>query len=155
MMETPRDLLSSVGLLILRLGMGGFMATHGWGKVQMLRAGDFAGFGDPIGIGPAPSLILATAAEFGCALLVALGLGTRFAALPVAFTMGVAAFVAHATDPWTSGKGAELFFSGQSKMWSSKEPALVYLFGFLSLVFTGGGRFALDALIGRKRRGRR
>lgn len=144
--------LPSLGLLVLRLGLGGYMALHGWGKVQMVVAGDFEKFGDPIGIGPAPSLVLAAFAEFACALLVAAGLLTRLAAIPVAFTMGVAAFVAHGADPWTMGEGAARFFSGASKSWGSKEPALLFLCGFLAIAMTGPGALSLDALLfGRKR----
>ena len=140
-----QDLLTSIGLLILRVGVAGYMVTHGWGKVQMLRAG--APFGDPIGLGPQTSLVLATFAEFVCALLVLFGLGTRLAAVPVAFTMAVAAFVAHGNDPWTAGEGYKLFAAGQTKMPLSKEPALVFMVAFLALVFTGAGRFSLDGLL--------
>jgi putative oxidoreductase len=128
-------MMQSVGLLILRLGMGGYMMTHGWGKLQMVINRQFDQFGDPIGLGNTLSLILAMLAEFFCALLVLIGLGTRVAAVPVVLTMGVAAFVVHASDPWTMGGGA------------SKEPALLFLTGFLALVFLGGGRFSFDALI--------
>ena len=83
---------TSVGLLLLRIGCGGYMATHGWGKLQMLLHGRFQDFGDPIGLGPVTSLVLVTLAEFACALLVVLGLWTRAAAAPVVFTMAVAAF---------------------------------------------------------------
>jgi putative oxidoreductase len=153
-MEARRqDPSTSIGLLLLRVAFGAYMAAHGWGKLQMLLAGDFAGFGDPIGLGPHASLVLVTMAEFGCALLVLLGLWTRYAAAPIVFAMGVAALVVHGSDPWTSGGGAELFFSGKSKMWSSKEPALLYLAAFLALMWTGSGRYALDAW--RPRRGRR
>lgn len=145
----PRQpgLVSSIGLLILRLGAGVYLATHGWGKVQMVFAGEFDKMGDPIGLGPTASLILLAGAEFVCALLVALGLGTRLAALPVVFAMGVAAFVAHGSDPWTMGEGARLFLEGKAEFWSSKEPALLYLIPFLALVFTGPGRLSLDAMI--------
>ena len=156
-MATPptvheEKLTTSIGLLILRVGIAGYMATHGWGKVQMLRAGQFEMFGDPIGLGPRLSLTLVVFAEFVCSLLVVLGLGTRFAAVPVVFAMGVAAFVAHGNDPWTMEAAARLFFAGQTKMMLSKEPALMYLAGFLALAFTGAGRFALDALIAARRR---
>ena len=134
-MEAPRqDLLTSIGLLILRVGAAGYMVTHGWGKLQMLRAG--GGFADPIGIGPQASLVLATFAEFACALLVLVGLGTRLAAVPVVFTMAVAAFLVHGNDPWTAGAGPR-----------SKEPALLFLAAFLAIVFTGAGRFSFDALL--------
>ncbi len=147
-MGIPRqELLGSIGLLILRLGIGGFMVTHGWGKVQMVVERNLAMWQDPIGIGAMPSLILAALAEFGAALLVMIGLGTRFAAVLPVVAMAVAAFKVHGADPWTMGKAAELFMSGQSKSWASKEPALLFLIPFLALVFTGPGRFSLDALI--------
>jgi len=69
-----------------------------------------------------------------------LGLGTRFAAIPVVIAMGVAALVVHANDPLLMGQGA------------SKEPALLYAIPFLALVFTGGGRFSVDAWL-KSRRG--
>ena len=134
MESRKQDLMTSIGLLILRVGAAGYMVTHGWGKVQMLRAG--APFADPIGIGAQTSLVLATGAEFVCALLVLFGLGTRLAAVPVAFTMAVAAFVVHGNDPWMAGAGPR-----------SKEPALLFMAAFLALVFTGAGRFSLDALL--------
>jgi putative oxidoreductase len=58
------------------------------------------------------------------------GLGTRFAAVPLLITMLIAAFVIHADDPW--GK---------------QEFALMYAIPYLTLIFTGGGRFALERLI--------
>lgn len=142
-----RDTAVSFGLLILRLGIAGYMITHGWGKVQMVRGGQFEMFGDPIGIGPVASLVLVAIAEFLCAILVVIGLGTRVAAIPVVITMGVAAFVAHGTDPWTMTEAAMRFMSGASQSWASKQPALSFLFVFLALVFTGAGKFSIDALI--------
>lgn len=152
MQARSHDLATSVGLLILRVGAAGYMLTHGWGKLQMIRFEKFDQFGDPIGLGNTASLILATSAEFGCSLLVLAGLATRLAALPVVVTMLVAAFVAHKTDPWTMATGAQRFMSGSAESWASKEPALIYLTAFLPLVFTGAGRFSLDALIWRGRK---
>lgn len=148
------DTSTSLGLLILRLGFGGYLMIHGWGKLLMVLDGKLSGFGDPIGLGSPASLLLATFAEFFCALLVMLGLGTRFVAIPVVITMAVAAFVSHGDDPWTMGAAAKLFMSGASKSWASKEPALLFLLAFLALVFTGAGRFSLDHVIA-NRRGRR
>ena len=154
MSEQMQERMRSLGLLALRVGFGGYMASHGWGKFEMMRAGEFASFGDPIGLGPGLSLTLVTFAELFCALLVVAGLGTRFAAAPVVFAMGVAALVVHGSDPWTMGRGAELFFSGKAKMWSSKEPALLFLTAFLTLMLTGAGRFSLDAALSGWRRRR-
>ena len=155
-MEAERkEMSASIGLLILRLGIGGYLITHGWGKLQMLLAGGAEKFGDPIGLGSTLSLALVTASEFLCALLILLGLATRLAAVPVVISMFVAAFVIHARDPWTMEAAASAFFSGASKTWFSKEPALLYLIPFLSLVFTGGGKLSLDGLIATGRNQRR
>ncbi|HSL17849.1 MAG TPA: DoxX family protein [Methylomirabilota bacterium] len=126
--------LNDIGLLILRLGVGSFMlVAHGWGKLA--NFGELTTtFPDPIGLGPTVSLVLAVFAEAVCALLVVLGLGTRFAAVPLLVTMLVAAFVVHADDPW-----------------SKQEFALLYAIPFLTLIFTGGGRFALERLISFRR----
>jgi len=151
-MEAKREEMPvSIGLLILRIGIGGYLITHGLGKVQMLLAGGADKFGDPIGLGSTMSLALVTMSEFLCALLIILGLATRLAAVPVVISMAVAAFVIHAGDPWTMGAAANAFFSGASKTWFSKEPALLYLIPFLSLVFTGGGRLSIDGLIAMRR----
>ena len=119
-------------LLLLRLAAGGFMLTHGYGKLQRSLAGEFQ-FGDPIGLGPEVSLVLAVFAEFFCSLLVMLGLGTRLATIPLIVTMAVAAFIAHGADPF-----------------GRKELALFYLVSFVVLFLTGSGKFSVDRLIGGK-----
>lgn len=135
----PRSsLVTSLGLLILRVGTGGYMMTHGWGKLKWVLDGDFDRMGSVMGMPPTLSLLLAVFGEFVCALLVVLGLGTRLAAVPVVITMAVAAFIVHASDPWTMGGGA------------SKEPAMLFLIPFLALVFTGAGAFSLDSLIAKR-----
>ncbi len=150
-----RETANSIGLLILRVGIGGFLVTHGWGKLQMLLSGGAARFGDPIGLGPTLSLALVTLSEFACALLIIAGLATRLAAVPPVISMSVAAFVVHAANPWSMETAARAFFSGASKDWLSKEPALLYLVPVLSLLFTGGGKFSLDALVAARWKRRR
>lgn len=129
-----QDTARSIGLLVLRLGVGLMMLlAHGWGK--LVGFSDLAEkFPDPLGIGPTTTLVLAIFAEVVCALLIVVGLGTRFAAVPLLVTMLVAAFVVHADDPW-----------------ARQEFALLYAIPFLTLVFTGGGRFALDSVVKIKR----
>ncbi|HQT97821.1 MAG TPA: DoxX family protein [Thermodesulfobacteriota bacterium] len=151
-MEAERkETSASIGLLILRIGTGGYLITHGWGKLQMLLAGGAEKFGDPVGLGSTLSLALVTTSEFLCAVLIIIGLATRLAAVPVVISMAVAAFVIHARDPWTMEAAAKAFFGGASKTWFSKEPALLCLIPFLSLVFTGGGKLSLDRLIAIRR----
>ena len=115
-----------LGLLLMRLGFSGLMLTHGIPKFIQLINGNFD-FGDPIGIGPTASLILAVVGEFVCPILVILGIKTRISAIPVVITMIIAAFVVHAADPL-----------------GRKELALLYLIGFLVIALMGGGRFALS-----------
>ncbi len=135
---TTRDAATSCGLLILRIGAGGFLATHGWGKVQMVFEGRFDEWNDPLGIGNTISLIGAATSEFLCSILVIVGYRTRLTAIPPVFTMAVAAFIVHQNDPLTGPP-------------PSKEAALLFMACFLALVFTGAGRFSLDGMLwGRK-----
>lgn len=115
-----------VGLLILRLVMGISLITHGWPKFQKVIQGDFQ-FADPVGLGPEISLVLSAFAEFICSLFVILGLGTRLATIPVIINMSVALLIVHASDDF-----------------GTKEKALLFLGGFLTLFFTGPGKFAAD-----------
>ncbi len=124
-----RPLSLDFGLLILRLVAGGAMLTHGYPKLQKLLAGNFQ-FGDPLGIGPEASLILAVFAEFLCSILVMIGLTTRLALIPLIITMAVAFFIVHAADPL-----------------KTKELSLVFLGIFVALFFTGPGRASFDKVL--------
>lgn len=118
-------------ILLLRIGAGLLIFTHGLPKLLKVINGDFS-FGDPIGIGPEMSLILAAFAEGICGIFVTLGLWTRFSALVLSINMAVAFFFAHAGDPF-----------GQ------KEKALLFLLMFVVILFVGGGKFSFDKKIGK------
>lgn len=128
---------SDVGLLLLRLAAAGFMIYgHGWPKLSRWETLSQS-FADPFGLGPTASLALAIFAEIGCSIAIALGLLTRLSAVPLLITMLVAAFIAHAGDPFRQ-----------------KELALLYAFVFQFLILAGPGRLSLDHLIwSRLRRG--
>ena len=137
-MNRQNDRLLSAGLLILRLGTGSLLLYgHGWGKITKFaeRAPEFA---DPIGLGSVVSFGLVVFAEVFCAAAVILGLATRLAAVPIVIFTLVAVFVQHAADPF-----------------ADKEKALLYGVPALALLLTGGGRYSLDTVIGKLRRGRR
>ena len=105
------------------------MLVHGTQK--LLGFSELADkFPDPLGMGSQLSLVAAIGAELGCSLLLILGAGTRWAALPLAFTMIIALFVVHAQDDWRV-----------------KELAAAYLCVYIPLFFTGAGRFSVDYLI--------
>ena len=114
------------GLLILRIGFAIGLMTHGYGKFVKVLQGNFD-FGDPIGLGPTLSLILATIGEFIAPVFIIIGWKTRWATLFPTLTMLVAFAIAHDGDPF-----------------SRKEKSFVYLIAFLVLYFTGPGRFAID-----------
>lgn len=120
---------TSLGLLLLRIVAGGMMLVgHGWTKLAGFA--DIAPkFPDPLGLGSTTfSLALAVFAECFCAAAVMVGFATRLAAIPLVITMLVAAFIVHADDPWVE-----------------RELALLYIAPFLTLVFTGAGKFSFDA----------
>lgn len=122
-----------VGLLLLRLTFGCFMLVHGWAKLAGYS--EMADrFPDPLGMGSQLSLIAAIGAEVGCSLLLMIGLGTRLAAVPLAFTMMIALFVVHGSDPW-----------------KVKELAACFLAVYTVIVLTGPGKLSVDHLIQQRR----
>lgn len=121
-------------VLVLRVAIAAFMITHGWPKFLKLLEGGEIQFGDPIGLGPAVSLVLAVFAEFFCSILIGIGLATRLASIPLIVTMFVAAFVSHGADPFRR-----------------KETALLYLLFYLAFLVLGSRKYSVDSLITRKK----
>ncbi|MEP3210140.1 MAG: DoxX family protein [Maribacter sp.] len=119
-------LKNELGLALLRILPSAFLLTHGIPKFQKMIGGNFE-FGDPLGIGAAPTLFLAVIAEFVCPILIILGFKTRWAAVFPAITMLVAAAIAHAADPF--GK---------------KEKALLFLVIFVAIILLGPGKYSVD-----------
>ena len=77
-----------LGLLIARVGFSGTLLwRHGVSKIPGLVA-DPVEFLDPLGLGPAVSLALATFAECVCAFALALGILSRFACLVLVINFG-------------------------------------------------------------------
>ncbi len=124
---------SDLALLLLRVGFGGYMLIfHGWGKLLGWSKLS-GGFPDPLGVSSPVSLSLTILAEVLAAALLILGLYTRLSAFLLTITMGVAFFIVH------GGR-----FAGEG----NGEMAFLYGLGFLALIFTGGGRFAIDRKLG-------
>jgi putative oxidoreductase len=115
-----------VAILILRVGTSFFMVRHGFDKLQQLFSGHWD-FPDPIGLGSTASALLTVFAEFFCSILLALGALSRPAAVILAFTMGVAAFVVHKAE------GID-----------PQEHALLFLLIYLVIAITGPGKFSID-----------
>jgi putative oxidoreductase len=118
--------------LILRLTLGLLMLNHGLPKLMNFMSGNME-FGDPIGIGVPASLALTVFAEFLCSILIAIGLWTRLALIPLIITMLVAVFIVHKND-------------GMAEM----EHGLMYLLSYCALFLLGSGNYSIDAFLKRK-----
>ena len=121
-----------VVMLVGRLLIASLFIQHGYMKLTNY-AGTvkyFANWGFPM---PEVFAWLASFAEFGGGLLLALGLLTRPAALLVVGQFVVIVFLAHAGDPY-----------------SEREDGV--LFGLIALFFVcaGAGRYSVDALLRRR-----
>ncbi len=125
-----------IAALILRIGLGGaLMYGHGLGKWSRLFSGEEIKFADPLGFGPEFTLGFAVLAEVVCSAFLLLGLLTRWSLIPMIITMLTLVFVVHIDDG----------FRGQEK-------ALLFLVGFVALLFTGPGKYSVDAFLEKRKR---
>ena len=114
------------GITFLRITLPLLMIiNHGLPKL-LSYSKKAAYFPDPLHLSSPISLALVIFAEFFCSILVTAGLFTRLACMPLIITMAVAAFIFHADDPF-----------------AKKEMALIFLFVFTTLFFTGSKTWAL------------
>lgn len=123
-------------LFALRAVTGAFLMHETWDNVSSpARMREFAGFLEQFAF-PLPHLMapLSVAVQFGCGILLILGLATRAAGLLIAANFAVAVYMVHWSEP----------FRG---WW----PALVLVFLGLHFAAAGAGRFGVDALFGKRR----
>lgn len=107
---------------------------HGVPKLMRMLSGNFQ-FADPIGLGQTLSLILTVFAEFLCSVVIAVGLGTRLATIPLIITMLVILFIVHGNQPVIS-----------------HYDVVLYTVGYFILLFTGSGKYSLEYYLQRKKR---
>jgi len=129
-----------LGLLLMRLSVGFFMAHYGIGKLQggeetWVELGKIM---EPVGLGLPATFwgIAATYAELVGGALVFFGLFFGPAALLVAFTMVVAT--------------ASHLMEGDTIMQANH--SLELLFVYLGLALIGPGRYSIDALIAQRKK---
>lgn len=123
-------------LLALRVVTGGFLIHETWDNVtSSVRMREFAEFLTQFGF-PLPHLMapLSVAVQFGCGILLVLGLATRAAGLLIAANFAVAVWMVHWNEP----------FRG---WW----PALILVFLGLHFAAAGSGRLGFDAFFGKRR----
>lgn len=119
-------------LLAVRIIFGVLLMSHGIAKLLDFNALSVT-FSDPLGVGSRVSLMLAIFGEVICPVCFIAGLFYRLALIPMIFTMCVAFFAVHGSDPF-----------------AVRELALVYLVVFVLMFITGPGRYALDTLVARR-----
>lgn len=130
----------SLGILILRLGVGLTLAAHGaqklFGWFEGPRIQGFSGMLESMGIRPSrPWAILAGVSEFAGGLLVAFGLLSPIGNLMAIGAMAVAIISVHASKGFFNSNGGYEF-------------PLLILLAMLGLAFSGPGRYSLDNLLG-------
>ncbi len=133
-------MIADLGLLILRLTVGGLLGGHGSQKLF----GWFGGYGIKGTAGFLESMNFkpghlwagaAGASEFGGGALTALGFLHPLGPIGTLAAMIVASVTAHAGKPiWAAEGGAEL--------------PVTYIASALALALSGPGRFSLDSLFG-------
>lgn len=117
-----------LGLLFARVtGAALLLHVHGMPKLVHYQQ-ELAHIDDPLGMGRALTLWCALLAEVLCPLLIALGLFTRLAALPVVFLLAVSMVLVH--PDWSIAEGQFGWL-------------LLIVFGTIAL--SGAGRYSLDA----------
>jgi len=133
--------LSFLAPLLLRVTLGVVFIQTGWGKLSDLAqtAENFRGWGVPL---PEINARIASCTEFFGGILLLVGLGTRLAALPMAFTM----LVAIATAKRSAIGGFN--FDGFTNLLGFEEWS--YLVMFLVVAIIGPGRVSVDAFIAQR-----
>ena len=127
---------TDVGLLLLRIGTGSILfMRHGWEKISRLSFSN-PNFPDPLHIGNHASWTLAMVGDGILSLLLVAGIGTRWIALYSFVQIFVAfAFMQH------------FVFFGKVPGADHSELIALYLSALLSLMFTGPGRYSVDAAL--------
>lgn len=122
--------------LILRFAFAGsLLYGHGLVKLNKLFFSDEAiQFVEFMGLGPKPTFTIVMFAEFFCAALVAIGLLTRFALVPLIINMAYIVFVIHGQDDF-----------------AARELPVLYLAAFVAIMLIGPGKHSVDRLINRKK----
>jgi putative oxidoreductase len=122
----------NLGTLVLRVAFGSLLLIiHGLDKITHFSKYEFQ-FPNPIHIGHRWSLVLAIFAEVVCAVLIVLGLFTRFAALVLCINFAVVLFMVI--------KGQPL---------DVQQAAIMYLAAFVALLMTGPGKYSVDGAMGK------
>jgi putative oxidoreductase len=135
-------MMKDTGLLLGRVLLGLIFVTSGYGKVMHLDAfaQSLASRGVPMS---GPLSVLGALVEFLGGVAIVIGLQVRWASLLMMLFVVVATLISHRY--WEIGEAAA------RRAQQTQFMKNVAIFGgFLLLMASGGGRFSLDRLFGRK-----
>lgn len=121
-----------LGLLILRISVGGLMLLHGIAKLQ-----HGAGFIEQVVVDAGLPSFIAYGVYIGevvAPLFILFGYGTRAASVVFAGNCLVAALLVHSQD---------IFTLNEQGGWSVELLGLFFL-GAVALIFTGGGKYSIS-----------
>jgi putative oxidoreductase len=121
---------ADVGLLLIRLMLAAVFIYHGWAKAGNIEG--TLGFFTQIGLGNITLVYLAAYGELIGGILLALGLGVRYAAPVLMIIMAVAIQTVHLT------KGFNIMAGGY-------EYALTLLVVSAAISMLGAGKYSIDA----------
>lgn len=131
---------TQAGLALLRIWTGATLfLRHGWEKQPAHCAQFIAHFPNPIGLGSHPSFFIAFFSDFVCAILLMIGLGTRWAALYCLGNIFVAWAFVHHFGFFAKGPGSD-----------HGELMVLYMGALLTLVIAGPGAASLDRILTKK-----
>lgn len=126
---------TDLAILLIRLGAGfSILYGHGWKKMIQLFTVRPVSFSDPLGIGESLSLGLAVFAEVFCAAFIIIGFKSRWASIPLIFTMLVI-----------------IFFVQWNKPFNNLELPLLLLMSFLCVLLMGSGKYSIDEMLKRNK----
>lgn len=139
---------TDLGLLILRVTIGLMLfISHGMGKLSQIGTEDARHFLPIFGLSPQLSHFIAACGEGIGSLFIVFGLFTRFSALILILTMTLAALVAIASNTFYPLWIPSALPEYKVVMSPFKEYSLLYGSVFLTLIFTGAGRYSIDEQI--------
>ena len=129
---SPQPLHTDLGILLLRLVLGGLFTWHGYDALNHYKL-YLSMSTSTIGLGANLEFHLVVFAHFFCGLMVATGFLTRLAVIPLFITMTVAFFIAHKGQPFMA-----------------KELPFAYWLLCIPVFVLGSGRFSVDRLLFKK-----
>lgn len=122
------------GLFLVRLILGLFMVYHGWEVFDKTKMDEYATWDQLKNTGAAEFMAyFGKAAELVGGIMLVFGWLTRLGALIIIFTM---AYIA--------------FFVGNGIIWYNDQPPFMFVVLGLLFLFTGPGRYSVDALLEKK-----